>query len=130
MRLERAPRRCSSNKTDPFSAAPCLVQALLVSASHNSSCLAHLPIQVEMYANSSLAQNASGKRHLWTLPTFMLSGVCVCRVACVLTVDVGIWTHRVTRLEVRQVAQLHACSQLHGHPVSRLKCRHGSGLLC
>ncbi|MBZ3878807.1 Tectonic-2 [Sciurus carolinensis] len=54
VRLKRDLLQCSSNGTDSFSASPCIVQTLLVSASHNSSCLAHLLIQVEIYANSSL----------------------------------------------------------------------------
>lgn len=61
VRLKRGLQGCSANETDPFSEPPCIVQTLLVSASHNSSCLAHLLIRVEIYANSSLARNASGK---------------------------------------------------------------------
>ena len=61
MRLKRDLQSCSSNGTDPFLEAPCIVQALLVSAFHNTSCSAHLLIHVEIYANSSLGQNASGK---------------------------------------------------------------------
>lgn len=61
VRLERGRQRCSSNETESSSESPCMVQALLVSASRNSSCLAHLLIRVEIYANSSLAHNASGK---------------------------------------------------------------------
>ncbi|XP_070372005.1 tectonic-2 isoform X2 [Equus asinus] len=60
VRLKRDLQWCASNETDSFSESPCIVQTLLVSASHNSSCLAHLLIQVEIYANSSLAHNASG----------------------------------------------------------------------
>ncbi|XP_027627968.1 tectonic-2 [Tupaia chinensis] len=55
---------CSSNATDSFPESPCVVQTLLVSASHNSSCLAHLLIQVEIYANSSLTHNASGTKNV------------------------------------------------------------------
>ncbi|XP_051828613.1 tectonic-2 isoform X1 [Antechinus flavipes] len=47
-------------ETDFFSEYPCIVETLLVSASHNSSCLAHLLIQVEIYPNTSFAQNVSG----------------------------------------------------------------------
>ncbi|KAK1328249.1 hypothetical protein QTO34_011821 [Cnephaeus nilssonii] len=60
VRLKRALPACSSNETGSFPESPCIVQTLLVSASHNSACLAHLLIQVEIYANSSLAQSASG----------------------------------------------------------------------
>ncbi|XP_035870533.1 tectonic-2 isoform X1 [Phyllostomus discolor] len=91
VRLERAPRRCSSSETDPFSESPCLVHALLVSASHNSSCLAHLPIQVEIYANSSLAQNASENvtvipnqvyQPLGPCPCNLTAGACDVRCCC------------------------------------------------
>ncbi|XP_023097093.1 tectonic-2 isoform X7 [Felis catus] len=63
VRLERGLQGCSANETDPFSEPPCIVQTLLVSASHNSSCLAHLLIRVEIYANSSSARNASGMKN-------------------------------------------------------------------
>ncbi|XP_070331234.1 tectonic-2 isoform X3 [Odocoileus virginianus] len=63
VRLKRDLQSCSSNETDPFLEAPCIVQALLVSAFHNTSCLAHLLIHVEIYANSSLGQNASGMKN-------------------------------------------------------------------
>ncbi|XP_059732325.1 tectonic-2 isoform X9 [Bos taurus] len=63
VRLKRDMQSCSSNGTDPFLEAPCIVQALLVSAFHNTSCLAHLLIHVEIYANSSLGQNASGMKN-------------------------------------------------------------------
>ncbi|XP_043413314.1 tectonic-2 isoform X7 [Prionailurus bengalensis] len=63
VRLKRGLQGCSANETDPFSGPPCIVQTLLVSASHNSSCLAHLLIRVEIYANSSSARNASGMKN-------------------------------------------------------------------
>ncbi|XP_070625501.1 tectonic-2 isoform X6 [Bos indicus] len=63
VRLKRDLQSCSSNGTDPFLEAPCIVQALLVSAFHNTSCSAHLLIHVEIYANSSLGQNASGMKN-------------------------------------------------------------------
>ncbi|XP_040299990.1 tectonic-2 isoform X7 [Herpailurus yagouaroundi] len=63
VRLKRGLQGCSANETDPFSEPPCIVQTLLVSASHNSSCLAHLLIRVEIYANSSSARNASGMKN-------------------------------------------------------------------
>lgn len=80
VRLTRAPRRCSSSDTDPFSESPCLVQALLVSASHNSSCLAHLPVQVEIYANSSLAQNASENMTVIPNQVYQPLGPCPCNL--------------------------------------------------
>ncbi|XP_010598111.1 tectonic-2 isoform X2 [Loxodonta africana] len=63
VRLKTDVERCSANETNSLSASPCLVQTLLVSASHGSSCSAHLLIQVEIYANSSLARNASGMKN-------------------------------------------------------------------
>uniref|UniRef100_A0A8D1NLF6 Tectonic domain-containing protein n=1 Tax=Sus scrofa TaxID=9823 RepID=A0A8D1NLF6_PIG len=62
VRLKRDLQSCSSNETASFSESPCIVQTLLVSASRNSSCLAHLLIQAEIYATSSLAHNASGMK--------------------------------------------------------------------
>lgn len=61
VRLKKGPQWCPSSETRSFPESPCVIQTLLVSASHNSSCLAHLLIQAEIYANSSLAHNASGK---------------------------------------------------------------------
>ncbi|XP_042524936.1 tectonic-2 [Dipodomys spectabilis] len=83
--------QCSSNETDSFSEMPCLLQTLLVSASHNSSCLAHLLIQVEMYANSSLTQNASENmaviphqvyQPLGSCPCNLVAGACDIRCCC------------------------------------------------
>ena len=61
VRWKRGLDWCSSNETASFLELPCLVQTLLVSASHNASCLAHLLIQVEIYPNASVTHNASGK---------------------------------------------------------------------
>ncbi|XP_048199069.1 tectonic-2 [Perognathus longimembris pacificus] len=83
--------QCSSNETDSFSDMPCLLQTLLVSASHNSSCLAHLLIQVEIYANSSLAHNVSENmtvipnqmyQPLGSCPCNLLAGACDIRCCC------------------------------------------------
>ncbi|XP_060049234.1 tectonic-2 isoform X2 [Erinaceus europaeus] len=60
VRLRRSPPWCSANETDLFPEPPCIVQTLLVSASRDSSCVGHLLIQAEIYANSSLAHNTSG----------------------------------------------------------------------
>ncbi|XP_021567646.1 tectonic-2 [Carlito syrichta] len=82
---------CSSNETDSFSESPCIIQTLLVSASHNSSCLAHLLIQVEIYANSSLTHNASENvtvipnqvyQPLGTCPCNLTAGTCDIRCCC------------------------------------------------
>lgn len=60
IRWKRGLDWCSPDETASFSEAPCIVQTLLVSASHNASCLAHLLIQVEIYPNTSVTHNASG----------------------------------------------------------------------
>ncbi|GAB5578974.1 tectonic-2 isoform X2 [Prionailurus iriomotensis] len=74
VRLKRGLQGCSANETDPFSGPPCIVQTLLVSASHNSSCLAHLLIRVEIYANSSSARNASESEQLLPLQSPGMKG--------------------------------------------------------
>ncbi|XP_047616973.1 tectonic-2 isoform X3 [Phacochoerus africanus] len=80
VRLKRDLQFCSSNETASFSESPCIVQTLLVSASHNSSCLAHLLIQAEIYANSSLAHNAS--ENMTVIPNQMYQplGPCPCNL--------------------------------------------------
>ncbi|XP_077604111.1 tectonic-2 isoform X1 [Crocuta crocuta] len=89
--LKRGLQRCSSDETGPFSEAPCVVQTLLVSASRNSSCLAHLLVRVEIYANSSLAQNASENvtvipnqvyQPLGPCPCNLTAGACDVRCCC------------------------------------------------
>uniref|UniRef100_F6YPX9 Tectonic family member 2 n=1 Tax=Equus caballus TaxID=9796 RepID=F6YPX9_HORSE len=91
VRLKRDLQWCASNETDSFSESPCIVQTLLVSASHNSSCLAHLLIQVEIYANSSLAHNASENvtvipnqvyQPLGPCPCNLTAGACDVRCCC------------------------------------------------
>ncbi|KAM6155787.1 tectonic-2 [Rhynchocyon petersi] len=71
VRLERAVTLCSSNETESLPASPCLLETLLVSASLGASCSAHLLIQAEIYANSSLAQNASGMNNFAARQTEM-----------------------------------------------------------
>ncbi|XP_036777848.2 tectonic-2 isoform X1 [Manis pentadactyla] len=80
VRLKSSLQRCSSNETDFFSESPCIVQTLLVSASHNSSCLAHLLIQVEIYANSSLAHNASENMTVIPNQVYQPLGPCPCNL--------------------------------------------------
>uniref|UniRef100_A0A8C0E6C2 Tectonic family member 2 n=1 Tax=Balaenoptera musculus TaxID=9771 RepID=A0A8C0E6C2_BALMU len=91
VRLKRGLPSCLSNETDPFPEAPCIVQTLLVSASRHSSCLAHLLVQVEIYANSSLAQNASENvtvipnqvyQPLGPCPCNLTAGACDIRCCC------------------------------------------------
>ncbi|XP_047415916.1 tectonic-2 isoform X2 [Sciurus carolinensis] len=80
VRLKRDLLQCSSNGTDSFSASPCIVQTLLVSASHNSSCLAHLLIQVEIYANSSLTHGASENMTVIPNQVYQPLGPCPCNL--------------------------------------------------
>ncbi|XP_025745622.1 tectonic-2 isoform X1 [Callorhinus ursinus] len=91
VRLKRGRQRCSSNEMDSFSESLCMVQTLLVSASRNSSCLAHLLIRVEIYANSSLAHNASENvtvipnqvyQPLGPCPCNLTAGACDLRCCC------------------------------------------------
>ncbi|XP_027777202.2 tectonic-2 isoform X2 [Marmota flaviventris] len=80
VRLKRDLEQCSSNETESFSESPCIVQTLLVSASHNSSCLAHLLIQVEIYANSSLTQGASENMTVIPNQVYQPLGPCPCNL--------------------------------------------------
>ncbi|XP_063449828.1 tectonic-2 isoform X4 [Pan paniscus] len=91
VRWKRSLDWCSSNETDSFSESPCILQTLLVSASHNSSCSAHLLIQVEIYANSSLTHNASENvtvipnlvyQPLGPCPCNLTAGACDVRCCC------------------------------------------------
>ncbi|XP_057602379.1 tectonic-2 isoform X4 [Hippopotamus amphibius kiboko] len=91
VRLKRGLQSCSSDQTDLLPEAPCVVQTLLVSASRNSSCLAHLLVQVEIYANCSLAQNASENvtvipnqvyQPLGPCPCNLTAGACDIRCCC------------------------------------------------
>ncbi|XP_077895452.1 tectonic-2 isoform X5 [Ictidomys tridecemlineatus] len=80
VRLKRGLEQCSSNETESFSESPCIVQTLLVSASHNSSCLAHLLIQVEIFANSSLTQGASENMTVIPNQVYQPLGPCPCNL--------------------------------------------------
>ncbi|XP_066227229.1 tectonic-2 isoform X1 [Saccopteryx leptura] len=80
VRLKRGLRGCPANDTDSFSESPCIVQTLLVSASYNSSCLAHLLIQVEIYANSSTAHNASENMTVTPNQVYQPLGPCPCNL--------------------------------------------------
>ncbi|XP_072581117.1 tectonic-2 isoform X4 [Vulpes vulpes] len=80
VRLKTGLQRCFSNETDSFSESPCIVQTLLVSASRNSSCLAHLLIRVEIYANSSLAHNASENVTVIPSQVYQPLGPCPCNL--------------------------------------------------
>nr|XP_020825918.1 tectonic-2 isoform X1 [Phascolarctos cinereus] len=66
------------SETDFFSDCPCVVETLLVSASRDSSCLAHLLIQVEIYPNASLAQNVSENNIGFVNQMYQPFGPCPC----------------------------------------------------
>nr|XP_044988883.1 tectonic-2 [Jaculus jaculus]XP_044988884.1 tectonic-2 [Jaculus jaculus] len=81
---------CSSHRS-AFSESPCVLQTLLVSASHNSLCSAHLLIQVEIYANVSQTHNASENmtvipdqmyQPLGPCPCNLTAGACDIRCCC------------------------------------------------
>ncbi|XP_063470750.1 tectonic-2 isoform X7 [Symphalangus syndactylus] len=80
VRWKRGLDWCSSNETESFSESPCILQTLLVSASRNSSCLAHLLIQVEIYANSSLTHNASENVTVIPNQVYQPLGLCPCNL--------------------------------------------------
>ncbi|XP_074061522.1 tectonic-2 isoform X2 [Macrotis lagotis] len=81
---------CVSEK-DFFSDYPCIVETLLVSATHNSTCLAHLLIQVEIYPNASFVQDVAENdtvvpsqkfRPFGPCPCDLQAGVCDVRCCC------------------------------------------------
>ncbi|XP_037367202.1 tectonic-2 isoform X2 [Talpa occidentalis] len=80
VRLKGLQQLCSLNETDPFLASPCVLQTLLVSASNGSSCSAHLLIQVEIYTNTALAQNASENTTVIPNQVYQPLGPCPCNL--------------------------------------------------
>lgn len=78
VRWKRGLDWCSPDETASFSEAPCIVQTLLVSASHNASCLAHLLIQVEIYPNTSVTHNASENMTVIPNQVYHPLGPCPC----------------------------------------------------
>ncbi|XP_043835164.1 tectonic-2 isoform X2 [Dromiciops gliroides] len=68
-------------ETDFFSDFPCFVETLLVSASRNTSCLAHLLIQVEIYPNASFAQNIPDSNISLSNLVYQPFGSCPCNLA-------------------------------------------------
>ncbi|XP_068937508.1 tectonic-2 isoform X2 [Petaurus breviceps papuanus] len=68
------------SEQDFFSDCPCVVETLLVSASRNSSCLAHLLIQVEIYPNTSFAQNISQNSTIFINQMYRPFGPCPCNL--------------------------------------------------
>ncbi|XP_054095063.1 tectonic-2 isoform X4 [Callithrix jacchus] len=80
VRWKRGLDWCFSNETDSFSESPCILQTLLVSASRHSTCLAHVLIQVEIYANSSLTHNASENVTIIPNQVYQPLGPCPCNL--------------------------------------------------
>ncbi|XP_072456779.1 tectonic-2 isoform X2 [Notamacropus eugenii] len=79
VRLNGDLQACVS-ETDFFSDYPCVVESLVVSASRNSFCLAHLLIQVEIYPNASFAQNASENSTVFVSQKYQPFGPCPCNL--------------------------------------------------
>ncbi|XP_036597678.1 tectonic-2 [Trichosurus vulpecula] len=79
VRLNGDLQACVS-ETDFFSDYPCVIETLLVSASRNSSCLAHLLIQVEIYPNASFAQNVSENNTIFINQIYQPFGPCPCNL--------------------------------------------------
>uniref|UniRef100_A0A8C6GRS8 Tectonic family member 2 n=1 Tax=Mus spicilegus TaxID=10103 RepID=A0A8C6GRS8_MUSSI len=78
IRWKRGLDWCSADETASFSEPPCVLQTLLVSASHNASCLAHLLIQVEIYPNTSVTHNASENMTVIPNQVYQPLGPCPC----------------------------------------------------
>ncbi|XP_061459432.1 tectonic-2 isoform X3 [Rhineura floridana] len=81
VRLTRNLQLCTSNLTDCCTEAPCLVEALQVSACRDSVVVARLLIQAEIYANTSLG-NATAKDNATVIPNqvFQPLGSCPCNL--------------------------------------------------
>ncbi|XP_052024706.1 tectonic-2 [Apodemus sylvaticus] len=78
VRWKRGLDWCSADEPASFSEPPCIVHTLLVSASHNASCLAHLLIQVEIYPNTSVTHNASENVTVIPNQVYQPLGPCPC----------------------------------------------------
>lgn len=78
VRWKRGLDLCSSKGTASSSEPPCIVQTLLVSASHNASCSAHLLIQVEIYPNTTVTHNASDNVTVIPNQAYQPLGPCPC----------------------------------------------------
>ncbi|XP_075834830.1 tectonic-2 isoform X1 [Microtus pennsylvanicus] len=119
---------CSLNETASFSELPCLVQTLLVSASHNASCLAHLLIQVEIYPNASVTHNASDNMTVIPNQVYQPLGRCPCDLtakAC----DIRCCCDRDCQPEVKELFQQSCFSGVFGgdvNPPSDQRCAVGT----
>ncbi|XP_062038368.1 tectonic-2 isoform X2 [Lepus europaeus] len=110
---------CSSWETEPFPESPCLVQTLLVSAAHNATCLAHVLILVEIYANSSLTPHASENVTVIPNQVYQPLGPCPCNLtagAC----DIRCCCDQECSAEVRELFGQSCLSGVFGGDVSPL----------
>ncbi|XP_051017402.1 tectonic-2 [Acomys russatus] len=117
VRWKRGLDRCSSSETASFSEPPCIVQTLLVSASHNGSCLAHLLIQVEIFPNTSATHNASENVTAIPNQVYQPLGPCPCDLtakAC----DIRCCCDQDCQLEVRELFQQSCFAGVFGGDVS------------
>ncbi|CAO2629683.1 Tctn2 [Lemmus lemmus] len=117
VRWKRGLDWCSSNETASFSELPCVVQTLLVSASHNASCLAHLLIQVEIYPNASVTHNASDNMTVIPNQVYQPLGPCPCDLtanAC----DIRCCCDQDCQPEVKELLQQSCFSGMFGGDVN------------
>ncbi|XP_028621873.1 tectonic-2 [Grammomys surdaster] len=117
VRWKRGLDWCSTDETASFSEPPCIVQTLLVSASHNASCLAHLLIQVEIYPNTSVTHNASENMTVIPNQVYQPLGPCPCDLtakAC----DIRCCCDQDCQPEVRELFEWSCFSGVFGGHVS------------
>ncbi|MEJ1282096.1 tectonic-2 [Cricetulus griseus] len=117
VRWKRGLDWCSSSETASFSELPCIVQTLLVSASHNASCSAHLLIQVEIYPNTSVTHNASDNMTVIPNQVYQPLGPCPCDLtakAC----DIRCCCDQDCQPEVRELFQQSCFSSVFGGDVN------------
>lgn len=117
VRWKRGLDSCPADETASFSEPPCIVQTLLVSASHNASCLAHLLIQVEIYPNTSVTHNASENVTVIPNQVYQPLGPCPCDLtakAC----DIRCCCDQDCQPEVRELFERSCFSGVFGGHVS------------
>ncbi|XP_036028342.1 tectonic-2 [Onychomys torridus] len=119
---------CSLNGTASFAEPPCVVQTLLVSASHNASCLAQLLIQVEIYPNTSVTHSASDNTTVIANQVYHPLGPCPCDLtaeAC----DIRCCCDQDCQPEVRELFQQFCFPDVFGgdvNPPSHHRCAAGT----
>ncbi|XP_029333660.1 tectonic-2 [Mus caroli] len=123
IRWKRGLDWCSTDETASFSEPPCVLQTLLVSASHNASCLAHLLIQVEIYPNTSVTHNASENMTVIPNQVYQPLGPCPCDLtakAC----DIRCCCDQDCQPEVRELFAQSCFSGVFGGHVNPLSHHH------